>query len=67
MRKETTSQSRMDAFAMLFSGHLREAPVDVLVSKRRIEQKSFRRYRLLRDNAPSRYEWGVEKLPCSRA
>lgn len=63
----TRGKAKMGAFPIWLSRNLGESPVNVLVPKRRIEQKSFRRYRLLRDNAPSRYEWGVEKLPCSRA
>lgn len=65
MRTEgTRGKAKMGAFPIWLSRNLGESPVNVLVPKRRIEQKSFHRYRLLRDNTPSRYEWGVEKLPC---
>lgn len=55
-------KARMGTFPIWLSRHLGESPVNVLVPKKKIEQGSFHRYRLLRDSTPSRYEWGVEEF-----
>ena len=60
--EDAKEESKMGAFPIWLSRNLGEGPVNVLVPKERIDRKSFYRYRLIRANVPSRYEWGVEKL-----
>lgn len=60
--EKSRKRLKMGTFPVWLSRNLAESPVNVLVPKERIEQKSFHRYRLLRDNALSRYEWGIEEL-----
>ncbi len=60
--EDAKEESKMGAFPIWLSRNLGEGPVNVLVPKERIDRKSFYRYRLMRANTPSRYEWGVEKL-----